>query len=418
MKIINLQAENLKRLVAVEITPTGALVQITGKNGAGKTSVLDSIFWALAGAGTVQPVPIRKGQKSARIRLDLGEIVVTRTFKGEEGKATTTAITVENGQGARFPSPQRMLDDLLGTLSFDPLAFARMLPREQFDELRRFVPGVDFDAIEKANAADYADRTTLNRRAKEERAVAASIAVPADAPDIPVDEGAIAEELEQASERNADHARAIAAEDHASEQIARLRVEADHLEAQAKRLRAEADRMAETSFPERPAGIDVGALGARLKAAQTANIAYRAKVNRHERVREAEDLERKAEALTAAMAGREALKREAVAAAEMPVPGLQFGEGVVLMDGVPFDQASDAEKLRVSVAIAMASNPKLRVVRVRDGSLLDAESLQILGEMAADRDYQVWIERVDDTGKVGFVIEDGRLKTGDPSKEA
>ena len=411
MKIINLQAENLKRLVAVEITPTGALVQITGKNGAGKTSVLDSIFWALAGAGTVQPVPIRKGQKSARIRLDLGEIVVTRTFKGEEGKATTTAITVENGQGARFPSPQRMLDDLLGTLSFDPLAFARMLPREQFDELRRFVPGVDFDAIEKANAADYADRTTLNRRAKEERAVAASIAVPADAPDIPVDEGAIAEELEQASERNADLARAIAAEDHASEQIARLRVEADHLEAQAKRLRAEADRMAETSFPERPAGIDVGALGARLKAAQTANIAYRAKVNRHERVREAEDLERKAEALTAAMAGREALKREAVAAAEMPVPGLQFGEGVVLMDGVPFDQASDAEKLRVSVAIAMASNPKLRVVRVRDGSLLDAESLQILGEMAADRDYQVWIERVDDTGKVGFVIEDGRLKS-------
>jgi len=418
VKIINLQAENLKRLVAVEITPTGALVQITGKNGAGKTSVLDSIFWALAGAGTVQPVPIRKGQKSARIRLDLGEIVVTRTFKGEEGKATTTAITVENGQGARFPSPQRMLDDLLGTLSFDPLAFARMLPREQFDELRRFVPGVDFDAIEKANAADYADRTTLNRRAKEERAVAASIAVPADAPDIPVDEGAIAEELEQASERNADLARAIAAEDHASEQIARLRVEADHLEAQAKRLRAEADRMAETSFPERPAGIDVGALGARLKAAQTANIAYRAKVNRHERVREAEDLERKAEALTAAMAGREALKREAVAAAEMPVPGLQFGEGVVLMDGVPFDQASDAEKLRVSVAIAMASNPKLRVVRVRDGSLLDADSLQLLGEMAADRDYQVWIERVDDTGKVGFVIEDGRLKTGDPSKEA
>lgn len=48
MKIIALQAENVKRLVAIEIRPDGNLVQITGKNGAGKTSVLDCIWWALA----------------------------------------------------------------------------------------------------------------------------------------------------------------------------------------------------------------------------------------------------------------------------------------------------------------------------------------------------------------------------------
>ncbi|AHB50058.1 hypothetical protein W911_06825 [Hyphomicrobium nitrativorans NL23] len=40
MKIIGLTAENIKRLVAVEIEPTGAVVQITGKNGNGKTSAL------------------------------------------------------------------------------------------------------------------------------------------------------------------------------------------------------------------------------------------------------------------------------------------------------------------------------------------------------------------------------------------
>ena len=38
MKIVRLTAENIKRLVAVEITPDGNVVQITGKNGAGKTS--------------------------------------------------------------------------------------------------------------------------------------------------------------------------------------------------------------------------------------------------------------------------------------------------------------------------------------------------------------------------------------------
>lgn len=86
MKIISLQAENVKRLTAVTITPDGNLVQITGKNGQGKTSVLDAIWWALEGAANIQAEPIRKGAEEARIRLDLGEYVVTRTFTRKDGK--------------------------------------------------------------------------------------------------------------------------------------------------------------------------------------------------------------------------------------------------------------------------------------------------------------------------------------------
>ena len=80
MKIIKLEAENIKRLVAVEITPDGHMVQISGRNGAGKTSVLDAIWWALAGADAIQAKPIREGETTAHITLDLGEIVVERSF--------------------------------------------------------------------------------------------------------------------------------------------------------------------------------------------------------------------------------------------------------------------------------------------------------------------------------------------------
>ena len=113
MKIINLQAENVKRLSAVEIAPDGNLVEITGRNGAGKTSVLDSIWWALAGASTHQAEPIRRGAEAARIRLDLGEVKVERTFKRRKGKdedspeTITTAVKVETVKGARYPSPRR-----------------------------------------------------------------------------------------------------------------------------------------------------------------------------------------------------------------------------------------------------------------------------------------------------------------------
>lgn len=110
------------------------------------------------------------------------------------------------------------------------------------------------------------------------------------------------------------------------------------------------------------------------------------------------------------MEAREKAKADAISAAQLPVQGLGFGDGVVTFNGIPFDQASSAEQLRVSMAIAMASNPKLRVIRITDGSLLDEDSLAAIADMAKAEDYQIWIERVDATGKVGILIEDGQVK--------
>ena len=146
MKIIALEAENLKRLTAVRIAPDGNLVQITGKNGQGKTSVLDAIWWAMAGTSNVQTTPIRKGEDQAIINLDLGDIKVRRKFIAQEDGGYTTSITVENGEGARFLSPQNMLDALVGQLSFDPLAFSRMKPADKVQALRSLVKDFDFDA--------------------------------------------------------------------------------------------------------------------------------------------------------------------------------------------------------------------------------------------------------------------------------
>ncbi len=64
----------------------------------------------------------------------------------------------------------------------------------------------------------------------------------------------------------------------------------------------------------------------------------------------------------------------------------------------------------------MSLNPELKVVRVRDGSLLDEDAMKILAKMADEADYQIWIERVDSNGDVGFVLEDGHLKGKDPEQ--
>lgn len=423
MKILKLEAENIKKLVAVEITPDGAVVEIRGRNGQGKSSVLDSIWWALAGTSHIQAEPIRKGQNKARIRLDLGEIIVERKFT-EAG----STLSVENAEGARFPSPQKMLDALLGELSFDPLAFSRMEPRKQFDELRRVSQlEADLDQLDGLNRGDYAKRTEVNREAKEKRAQAAGITYPADTPESPVDQSAIVDELQRAGEHNAELEQRKAQRREAQGTIeshrqhaAAMRDKAEDLRSQAEAAEAEANEATQRAehlaqrlhdAPALPDAIDTAALRQKVAHAQEANRNAEKREQRVKLLKEAETLETRARELTEAMEAREVAKEKAIAAAKLPVEGLGFGDGVVTYNGIPLVQASTAEQLRVSLAIAMAANPKIKVIRIQDGSLLDDESMAAVAELAKGNDYQVWIERVSTDGKVGILIEDGMVKS-------
>jgi hypothetical protein len=115
--------------------------------------------------------------------------------------------------------------------------------------------------------------------------------------------------------------------------------------------------------------------------------------------------------LDAAVKEGERRKKEAIAHAKYPVEGLGFGNQEVMYNNLPFEQASNAEQIKVSAAIGMTTNRKVRVMRIKDGSLLDENSLKIVAEMAYEHDFQVWIETVSETGNVGFYMEDGEIKT-------
>ena len=420
MKIIRLAAENVKRLVAVEITPEGNVIEITGKNGAGKTSVLDSIWWALAGNRTHQAVPVRRGETEAVISLDLGDIKVRREFSVREPKngaasgQTVTRLFVESAEGARYPSPQKMLDELVGSLTFDPLAFSRMAPREKLAVLRGFVTGVDFEAEAVADRYEYQKRRDVNRMAKDSRTRAAGVRVPeveGDEPDLEAHQRALGEARAHNEQRRS-RIGAIANSDRA---LVNSASGVAAIEEQLEKARANLSRLqtirAELPAPE--AERDEQALTDAMREAVQlvgAHKERRGAINRRaDEERRYKTAEAESKRLTEAMDARAARLATAVADADMPVPGLSLTQDGVLLEGLPLEQASDAEQLRLSCSIAMAQSAKLRVIRVRDGSLLDPDSMAILREMAADRDYQVWIERVDTSGKVGIVIEAGKV---------
>ena len=165
MRIVELYAENVKRLRAVSITPDPTVQVIGGRNAQGKSSVLDAIWLALGGGQASRAItrPVRDGEDHATVALDLGDLRVTRSWSAA-GKST---LRVEAADGARYSSPQAILDRLVGSLSFDPLAFTRLPARQQREALLDLVDlDVDLDELEAQRAALYAERTQVGRRGK------------------------------------------------------------------------------------------------------------------------------------------------------------------------------------------------------------------------------------------------------------
>ena len=179
-----------------------------------------------------------------------------------------------------------------------------------------------------------------------------------------------------------------------------------------EKCQSEADQLVQkyTALPPVEPDTDTAPIQEQIADAERVNRDVMAAERRRALSDAADGWEEQAKALTASMDARRRKVADAIAAADVGIDGLAISDGRVKLDGFPIDQASDAARLRLSCAIAMRGDAKLKVLRVRDGSLLDADSLVLLQQMAEAAGYQVWIEQVDTTGKVGIVIEDGRVK--------
>lgn len=412
MKIVELRAENIKRIIAVHVAPEGACVVVGGRNAQGKTSVLDSILYALGGKSAIPTEPLRRGTSKGEIMLDLGDIVIERTFT-----PVGTALVVRSHEGALFPSPQAMLDKLYGRLSFDPLAFSRMPAKEQAATLRQVI-GLDTQTIDAYRAELYAERTSVNRDLK---ALEGQLSGMPGHPGTPKEEVSIRDltaQFEAATEkqRNAD-----AAATHWELVTASLNGAARLVESLKEQLAA-----AETAFNAADvkatearlamedaarAVPDMAPIRALISEAEGVNAKVRANKLRADTAALVELRRKDSTDLSANIATQDEKRATMLREAAFPVPGLGFSEeGEITLNGLPFDQASGAEQLRTSVAIGIAANPLLKVLLVRDGSALDSEGMALIAEMATAADAQVWVERVSEDGAgVQVMIEDGEV---------
>lgn len=426
-RIVQLQAENVKRLRAIDITPQSNVVVVGGRNAQGKTSVLDSISMALGGKDEVPTAPIRQGETEAHIVLDLGDIVVRRTFSSNGGTSLDIREKDETGRlGPKLGSPQSVLDRLTGKLTFDPLAFIRLEPKAQGDTLRKLV-GLDFATHDAERSRIFAERTGINREVDRLRTLVASTTNHADAPASEVASTEILAEIEKTQAHNKQVAALHFKERECNTALATAKAEQERLARIVEELKARlADALRATELQGQhveslsvaldkaradavAVEIDVAPMRARLAELEAVNRKVRENAARAKIVADGRAAVKQAEDLTKRIDAMDADRAKQIKSAKYPVEGLAFSDSGVMLAGVPFEQASASEQLRVSVAVAAALNPQLRVMLVRDGSLLDDDALKLLAGLAEQHNLQVWLERVGKGAEVSVVIEDGSV---------
>ena len=103
-------------------------------------------------------------------------------------------------------------------------------------------------------------------------------------------------------------------------------------------------------------------------------------------------------------------KNNRINTAKFPIAGLGVDDENVIFNDIPLQNLSTGQQIRVSTAIAMALNPQVKIILIREGSLLDTDGLKVVFDMAQEKDYQIWIESVEDTKGVGIFIENGEIK--------
>ena len=299
-----------------------------------------------------------------------------------------------------------MLDGLVGKLSFDPLAFTQLSAKEQRDALIDLVDmDTDLDELDRKRATLYDKRAEIGRRGKALGTVDVDETLPTEEQSAT----AIIAQIRDAQSHNENVTAWKRQRDENAQKARDLTRQIESLTAELERVTA--NEKDATEWLEKNSTVDTAPLEASLATVEDTNAKIRANNQARDTLTAQQTLRTEYEDLTSEISAIDAEKQKALAGAQFPVDGLGFDADGVTYQGVPFSQASSAEQIRVSLAMAMALNPELRVIRIKDGSLLDRDNMALIEQMAADKDFQIWIERVSDSGAVGVVIEDGEVQS-------
>ena len=405
VKITSMQIENVKRVKAIHLepSPTGLTV-IGGRNGQGKTSVLDAIAWALGGAKMQPTSAQREGADTPLvIKLTLSNGLIV------ERKGKSSALTVTDPKGMK--AGQALLDAFVSQFALDMPKFLNANDKEKAQILLKTLGiGEELSALDEKVKSLYNRRTEIGRIAESKGKHAEELPAFRDAPTEKVNTVKLVEELQAANAQNAGRAKVIAGRQEVVREAMRLSEELKRVTEEYAAAKEKLQKL-DDILACGPREIDTSAIQSQINGAEEVNAKVDANVKKAAALKEANEHRAQYDALSTEIEDTRKARGGLLDNANLPLAGLTVENGDLMYNGKRWDCMSGSEQLRVAVAIVRRLNPECGFVLMDKLEQMDTETLSEFGEWLNTEGLQVIATRVSTGGECSIVIEDGTAAT-------
>lgn len=403
VKINELLIENVKRVKAVQFEPSAeGLTIIGGRNGQGKTSVLDAIAWALGGNNYKPSVPERDGAlvpPNLHIELSNGLIVERK------GKNSTLKVTDPEGN----KSGQQLLNEFVSTLALDLPKFINGSDKDKADSLLKIL-GIG-DVLAQLDTKEnqlYAQRTEVGRIADRKKKAADEMPMYPNVPKEPVSATELIKQQQEILARNGENEQKRQNAARYERMLAEAQIAFD--EAKAALQKAEQDCLTARKSAEDLHDESTAELEKNLAEIEALNIKIRANSAKEAGEVEANNLQQEYDGLTEQIESIREERSKLLDSAELPLPGLSVKDGKLIYNNMPWDGMSGSDQLKVATAIVRKLNPQCGFVLMDKLEQMDLETLQEFGVWLKQEGLQVIATRVSTGDECSIIIENGMVK--------
>lgn len=417
MKINTLELENIKRVKAVKLEPAAnGLTVIGGRNGQGKTSVLDAIAWALGG-NKFRPTDAQRDGSvippRLKITLDNGMIVE------RSGKNGNLKVIDPTGN----KSGQQLLDSFISELALDLPKFMNMNNKEKARVLLEIIGVGDklFELENKENTL-YNRRTEIGRIADRKKKYADELPIHSGIPAEPVSAAELIRQQQDILARNGENQRK-------RDRVHQIEERANTLSREKLLIKKEIERLAQQlDEKDKELTVTISELETAKKTASQLHDESTAELEKNisdidalnQKIREnlerekaeidAEEYSKEYDDLTDQIEAVRKAKTDLLTNADLPLPELSVKDGMLTYKGYHWDNMSGSEQLRVAAAIVRRLNPKCGFVLLDKLEQMDVDTLNDFGKWLEAEGLQAIATRVSTGEECSVIIEDGYVK--------
>ena len=417
IKINKLEIENVKRIKAVKIEPTkDGLTIIGGKNNQGKTSVIDSIAWALGGD---RYKPSQAAREGSVIPPNLHIVMSNGLIVERKGKNSSLKVTDPNGN----KGGQQLLNEFVEQLALDLPKFMESSGKEKAHTLLQIIGvGDQLAALEKEEKALYNRRLAIGQIADQKKKFADEQTYYPEAPKELVSPSELIRQQQEILARNGENQRKREQVEAIQKQVTMLREQIEEKEYHLKELKEKYEHVFHDLTIAQASAKDLqdestAELEESIANIEEINRKVRANMDKDKAEDDAREYKDQYNALTVEITDVRQKQIDLLKSAELPLPGLSVKDGELIYKGQQWDNMSGSDRLKVSTAIVRKLNPKCGFVLLDKLEQMDTDTLNEFGHWLEQEGLQAIATRVSTGDECSIIIEDGYVKGREPDED-